>query len=73
MIYTAISKSLGRPSRILARGRRALTVCAAPFYTAGNGIDLGMALPGIQALKQEGHIVPGTSSVHFASGIFCLL
>lgn len=44
-----------------------LTVCAAPFYTAGNGIDLGMALPGIQALKQEEHIVPGTSSVHFTS------
>lgn len=46
-----------------------LTVCAAPLYTGGPGIDLGMAFPGIQALKQEeGHILPGTSNVHFAPG-----
>lgn len=45
-----------------------LTVCAAPLYTGGHGIDLGVAFPGIRALKQEGHIVPGTSNVHSAPG-----
>lgn len=59
MIYTAIFKGPGRPSRLLAKGRRVLTVCAAPLYTGGHGIDLGVAFPGIRALKQEGHIVPG--------------
>lgn len=68
MLYIATFKGPGRPSRLLARGRRVLTVCAAPFYTGGHGIDLGVAFPGIQALKQEEHIFPGTSNVHFAPG-----
>ena len=39
---------------------------AAPLFTGGHGLDLGVALTGTQALKQEGHIVPGTSRVQLA-------
>lgn len=41
-------------------------VPAAPLFTGGHGLDLGVALTGTQALKQEGHIVPGTSRVQLA-------
>lgn len=43
-----------------------LAVPAAPLFTGGHGLDLGVALTGTQALKQEEHIVPGTSRVQLA-------
>lgn len=43
-----------------------LAVPAAPLFTGGHGLDLGVTLTGTQALKQEAHIVPGTSRVQLA-------
>ena len=33
---------------------------AAPLFTGGHGLDMGVALTRTQALKQQRHIVPGT-------------
>lgn len=47
------------------RSKSAGSACC-PLFTGGHGLDLGVALTGTQALKQEGHIVPGTSRVQLA-------